>query len=902
MNSTIYTYGGLDWYYYIFNAIAMLFYGDGTSIVRPLMFFSAMLGCFCILVKSLFKPSFEGIFLHYLVPLIVISIIFVPHKRVRIEDCLTQTSKSVDNVPLPIAMFGEIISTIGYKITTAFETAMHLPHDEEYEKTGMLLGAESYLDISKYKIANADLEENLKSFSKQCIFYDIALGKYSLDQMKKATDLWDFFEKNASQVRMIKYSDPYAKSSSLDKYKYLTCQQAVAAMKPIFEQEKNFHATPEIVKNLPFTFKALTNITKEADNLISQLLMINFLTKEFSSTELAKSRAYQQQRSYYITGGGLSQKSIIMMRIIFECLLYGSIILIIPLSLLPMGYSLLFNWMKMMVWVQMWGPFYTILNYLMKIAAREKTHYLFPGESTGLSLFTSEGLDNIAQDVFALAGYLTLLVAYISYSIMFGGIGSLIHLASSIMSPSQNAAATASNEQSTGNYSFANASYGQTSYKNATAFQENYAASISSGYMSENTGSYQAIYTTQDGYLKQNNSDLLKSVTSDEAINSSFQKAQQTAESYLENTQKSFAESIAQSGKTASDLTEHLTNSSNYNENISYKEAEDIQNSARYCENAVENWGKQFGLNKRESWALIASASAGIGEIWKCFGVSAGITTSKDRNVSQDELINSAINFSRNVDFQKNLQKINGFAESQSTSSIQDETTRISYNYCNAIDEVKNSQSSYQNAINKMEQVSENITWAKNNSLSFRENLNQEFINWANCKTGGFSNTISILNGNNDNLKGELIQSFISQIKQNDQLSYNQKIDPNKSFQNAMVNSINKEEVKNLLWENYMSRASAENISKDQINEERQRLVVDYDRNSNMVTEGIKNNNSYNSEKERYISHRFEKEYDKYGYERLAVSPMSKGIFKIEKGSNIVNKIHQGEIPEWIKN
>ena len=117
-----------------------------------------------------------------------------------------------------------------------------------------------------------------------------------------------------------------------------------------------------------------------------------------------------------------------------------------------------------------------------------------------------------------------------------------------------------------------------------------------------------------------------------------------------------------------------------------------------------------------------------------------------------------------------------------------------------------------------------------------------------------------------------------------------------------MVNSINKEEVKNLLWENYMSRASAENISKDQINEERQRLVVDYDRNSNMVTEGIKNNNSYNSEKERYISHRFEKEYDKYGYERLAVSPMSKGIFKIEKGSNIVNKIHQGEIPEWIKN
>lgn len=115
---------------------------------------------------------------------------------------------------------------------------MHVPQDTSYNSTGMIFGAETSLDANKYQLSNPDLEQNLKLFSKQCVLYDLALGRYSIDEMKKATDLWKFFEEKTSNTRMITYRAP--ESSGKQKTRYLTCKEAIAVMTPVFEKEKAY--------------------------------------------------------------------------------------------------------------------------------------------------------------------------------------------------------------------------------------------------------------------------------------------------------------------------------------------------------------------------------------------------------------------------------------------------------------------------------------------------------------------------------------------------------------------------------------------------------------------------------------------------------------------------------------
>jgi conjugal transfer mating pair stabilization protein TraG len=118
---------------------------------------------------------------------------------------------------------------------------------------------DSAMDISRYRITNADLGKNLRTFCRQCVLYDIHLGRYTVDELKKATDLWKFLEERTSKVRMIKYT-PIGKENASKKHRseYLTCNKAIQKMTPFFEQEKRYYAQLDICKNLGLTFQALT--------------------------------------------------------------------------------------------------------------------------------------------------------------------------------------------------------------------------------------------------------------------------------------------------------------------------------------------------------------------------------------------------------------------------------------------------------------------------------------------------------------------------------------------------------------------------------------------------------------------------------------------------------------------
>lgn len=208
MATTLITYDGGETLHPLFKSLVMLFNTNG-GFLNPLMAIAISCGAFVAIAKAFFSPNAEVFLPRFIFPLLAISrILLLPTTSVKIEDVLTKRSYKVDNVPWFLARTTEFISTIGYRITQAVESIMHIPNDLTYNTTGMVFGSETALDIGKYQITNAVLEQDLKPISNQCVFFDLALGKYSLNSLKATTDLWAFLKSNTSKVRMRPYIDP----------------------------------------------------------------------------------------------------------------------------------------------------------------------------------------------------------------------------------------------------------------------------------------------------------------------------------------------------------------------------------------------------------------------------------------------------------------------------------------------------------------------------------------------------------------------------------------------------------------------------------------------------------------------------------------------------------------------
>ena len=878
MALTIYTYGGGNVLSHVFDSIAIL---TNATLFHSLIVVGMSFGAFWVIVKSFFSFSMEMVFLRFFLPSIVItSLLMLPKSTVHIEDAYTNAPHKVDHVPWLIAKPVELISTLGYKITDAIENIMHVPNDLKYNKTGMVFGSETALDMRKYQISDAVLEQNLKKFSQQCVFYDLALNKYSLNQLKKTTDLWKFLESNTSKVRMIPYSDPNNQKENV----YLSCQNAVKAMRPIFEKEKQYHASQDLVKHLGLTFQALSGIQKEKSELISQQLMMQLLDGELGSNSFAKSRTYMQQKSTYHILGSLASNSLITIRAIMEALLYASVIVIIPMSVLPGGFSFIANWAWMLVWIQLWPPFYAIVNYIMQVIAQGKAQAIFMNLSSsekGLSFFTNAGLANLHEDMFAMSGYLAILVPIISYAIVRGGVSSFMQLSGSLMNPGQSAAAAAAAEQATGNYSFANASFGQTSYENSSAFQQNMAPSFSSGFFTDNSGNLSTRYTTGgETILAHSSSELRWGVSSDSAITESFQKAQQTSNAFTESQQKSYMESLGSHSRNMWDLSSHLSKSENFSENLSTQEAANIQESANFVKNIASSHSKQFGITEQESLSMMLG-----GNIPFVGGCNYG------RNSNNTEAVNDALNISKGEDFQRHVQNISNFAKQQAYGSLNDEGIRLADSTSKSIDEVSSSQQQFQIAKNRSEQISETASWASQNTHLIRKAMNQDLVNWA-VENTGFQEAKRILTNGSNEEKSALMNSFIESIHLNESKNT---IDPDRSYASSMIQTVDRETALNSLNNSYFESAHQNGFSRGDMSERKDEMQIRVSNGQEHVLDDRQNaqeiikNKEYEANIESYLN-------EKAPHRAPCENPGDYLMRPLDIGSDLLNRLYDGPV------
>jgi conjugal transfer mating pair stabilization protein TraG len=853
----IFTYGGGQGLFDVFNAIATLAHPEHGLIVS-FGWLALVLGAFWSVIHLFFAPKFEVIFMRFAFPacLIWMTCISVTTPVV-IRDVLVQSDHKVDHVPYLFAAFCHVSSQLGYTLTKTLENVLHKPNESQYQKAGLIFGAQTALDFGKYRLNNANLEENLNGFCKKCVFYDLKLGKYSIDELKKTPDIWGFLAKNTSKSRLVEYCshDKEAKFKAI-KCELMTCQNAIAQMTEEFGKEKAYYQGIDFAKQLPLTFQALTKLQTHNKDLISQQLMMNVLTNNFPK-RFAQERAKSFLNETYLMMGMSFQTGIISLRILLEAILYLSILVVIPLSFLPDGLNKLKNWALMYLWIQMWPPFFVIINFIYQTYAQADASQLFAGLSEaqqGLSLYTNVGATELYRDVLAKCGFAYTLVPILSFAFIKGGEMSFVSLAGSLVQPEQAAASSATHEMLSGNYSFGNVQYGQTQYANSNAFQNNSAPSVSDEFFLTNNGEHTQSYTASGRtVIRENLSDLANNLFVESSIGNQLHQSKQMAESQVETSQQSYTESVAENQRCFHDFTSHLANNDSYSTNLSSRAAQ----SAHEAASTILNDADQIASNYNVSSSDVVKAMLGTKLLGT--GIEAGTEAS---NAELDSHLHS---YTSSSDFQERLDKINEFSKSTSYQELKDEGVRLANSYSESLDKVDSSQDNLSNAYSTLNQISKTADHFDQNSFATREQITQEFVDFTKqkCQEENYPWTpAEILTGKNNLLRDDLMhqfsQSYLEKLKDYNPTNY---ISPQERYENSTIKKLDY----NLNQAGFEKKYT---IPQQQFSKQKNQLEKDEQELSLHVTDALSikelsTNKGYNQ-----AADNFDKEKSKYLFER----------------------------------
>ena len=476
MQYQIVTFGNGEILKGVLDAIVMCMNSDTGTLYEPLIRISMIFGAFWVALYGIWGDYLKA-WGKTIIPFVLIPpLLFIPTARVNIHDVVSNYRDDVENVPYGLACVTHFITQIGYEITKQVDQVFSQVDDLKYHKSGFLMAGNLIQQARTFRITNEDVAESVRQFVCQCVAYDAMLGrKYTIEDLRHEDDIWGLVSVNASPVRSFVWRQPHKRGEPGNMPEIISCREGVKRFnqiwgaeldrsKDIYSKKLFGHTNPltsksEFLKYLPVSYKFLTDLSKGADQILQQQMMIYSVVDgiEQKSTALgnapnfAARRAYLQQRTTYETLGAMASETLMTMKAVLEAVVYASFIFLVPLSILPFGARILLSWVQTLLWLQMWAPLYAVLNFIMTMAARSKSlGMLATSNADGITIASSVGLMNLNADMAAMAGYLAISVPFLAIALV-KGVGSFVHMASHLGNVSQGAAAQAAGDVVSGN-------------------------------------------------------------------------------------------------------------------------------------------------------------------------------------------------------------------------------------------------------------------------------------------------------------------------------------------------------------------------------------------------------------------------------------------------------------------
>jgi conjugal transfer mating pair stabilization protein TraG len=780
-DTAIHTYGGGPLLEKVFNAIALILYGDAQSGIgkafNGILRLSMAVGGFCCACLAFFREKFDPLFKTFFLPAVgIVCCLLVPRTSVLIVDHIGQKTpsavvwgtKKVDNVPFFLGKFATLVSEVSYRLERLFTDRVHDPNDKMYDWTGNIYAGENIFRARKCRISNPTLEDGFREFCRECVFRDIGIGLYTKDQLIKTPNILKFLEENTSNMRTMFYKDPL--SQGAPQSECLTCREAMKKMNQLLNgKEGNAKELllGEIGNQIHFLLGQKQLGERDLQNLMKQQIAIDILKEEIpgSLNSFAAKRAEILQKENQKILGALGVSSLVAMRNFFEATIYMVFPVVLIVALLSFGMQAIIQWMQFVLWVNTWPLFYIVVNFLLNSIwdARKKTIF---GEGQSLTIFSSEGLSDLYSSMESIAAIALAFIPYLSWILLKGGVNQMVHMASSIMSPAQSAASTAAAERTSGNYSFGNISLDSTSGYNAQMFRQTYSGMLSQGSVGIDSGAQTLTYAPgQDElYLKQSDSYLREGISRTEAFSSSLQDSLSSSQTALHESSNAVSESLTNSANKGVGFVDAISRHFQKGENFNSQEMSSTQESFQYIKNVADEYAESRGVGKDMAFRELLTGGLGVSGAFKMAGFKGDAQVSAQDGVSRHSSDTQSERASESSGFQHHLQTIRNLSSGEVASVLGSEDTKLHQDFVQSLNETDSSVDQWRAAFSRQESLSNLQSFAESENLSVHQNLNQRFVEFLREKyQGDVGQVIDATELNNlDPQKRMLIDEFVS--------------------------------------------------------------------------------------------------------------------------------------------
>jgi len=486
----IFTVGGGEYIVQVLNAVAAW---TGAGGYRSLLQVTMVMGLALAVIVLAFNQDWRAWLNWFLGASLIYMCLMVPRMDVHVTDRVNPSlaPATVANVPLGLALMASFTSQVGDYLTRSAEVVFGLPDDLDYSRNGMIYGARLLEATRSLRVADPEFAANLDEHVRQCVFYDLLLGRYSMKELSESADVWATIAPG-SAARAQKFLSRQADDTVTASI--VTCREAYTSLsgqwagmidamslstgRQLYPRQTAALAKAKLLADLPVAYQYLSGVSKNASDIFRQVLTINAMNQAMhsfagasgtSSVDVfAQTRADIQTERTYASIAHNAMKWVPILNVVLTVVFYALFPVLFPLFLMPKtGPVALRGYVTGFFYLAAWGPLFVILHMILSF--KGASDVAAAGGGSGLTLATFAGMTDVNRDIGILAGYLVASIPFLAGGVAKGAMAISGH-ATSYLNPSQNAAEEAAREASTGNVSL-----GNSNLDNSTVFSRQFA-------------------------------------------------------------------------------------------------------------------------------------------------------------------------------------------------------------------------------------------------------------------------------------------------------------------------------------------------------------------------------------------------------------------------------------------
>ena len=376
-------------------------------------------------------------FFYWLIAFVLVNaLLLTPKERIVVVDLSSPTViKSIDNVPLGVALPLYLTTKVGYSIAQTYDLFFHSPSDVKYTNTGLLFGQRLLEESFYVKPSNDRLTSNINNYIQSCVIER---------NMIKSGGSFESLMKNEQLITTL-YSGSQADYMTYNQNGASTLQSCAVAGRAIATEIKNYSSSDDPIKKImsglglksakPGSLNEyknkLSNVqnyfigtSKSASEIFTQNMLVNSYRHALEhypaaldgSSELIAQASEQSltkmklahHASYEVAG-----KTLPALHTVFLTMMIGIFpIMALAMFIREISWNAIKNYLSILFSLMMWPVLFAIFNSIITTLNANIMH----GEG-----FTLQNMDKIKENASMLAGmasWLMLSIPFLSFKLV----------------------------------------------------------------------------------------------------------------------------------------------------------------------------------------------------------------------------------------------------------------------------------------------------------------------------------------------------------------------------------------------------------------------------------------------------------------------------------------------------